>query len=50
MIVRDEAANRPRCPASVEGLFHAIVAVDTGSVDATRDIARSFGARIFRFA
>ncbi len=47
MIVRDEEANLPRCLASAEGLFDEIIVADTGSSDRTREIARSFGARVF---
>lgn len=50
MIVRDEADDLPRALQSVLGLVDEIVIVDTGSQDATLDIARSFGARIFTFA
>ena len=46
MIVRDEAANLPACLDSVAGLADDIVVVDTGSMDATRDIARARGARV----
>jgi glycosyltransferase involved in cell wall biosynthesis/GT2 family glycosyltransferase len=49
MIVRDEEANLPACLGSVRGLFDEIVVVDTGSVDRTPEIARSFGARVFDF-
>jgi Glycosyl transferase family 2 len=46
MIVRNEAANLPACLDSVAGLADDIVVVDTGSTDATRDIARAHGARV----
>jgi GT2 family glycosyltransferase len=49
MIVRDEQQNLPRCLESVRGLFDEIVVVDTGSVDRTKEIARSFGAKVFDF-
>jgi GT2 family glycosyltransferase len=49
MIVRNEEANLPKCLASAEGLFDEIVVVDTGSTDRTKEIARSFGARVFDF-
>ena len=46
MIVRDEAEHLAACLASVEALCDAMIVVDTGSVDATADIARSFGATV----
>jgi glycosyltransferase involved in cell wall biosynthesis len=49
MIVRNEQANLPACLESVRGLFDELVIVDTGSTDDTIRIARSFGARIYRF-
>jgi glycosyltransferase involved in cell wall biosynthesis len=49
MIVKDEAANLPRCLASAKAFVNDIVVVDTGSVDRTVDIAVAFGARVFDF-
>jgi hypothetical protein len=49
MIARDEEANLPRCLESARGLFDEVIILDTGSVDRTREIARSFGARLFEF-
>ncbi|MHB1558022.1 MAG: glycosyltransferase [Isosphaeraceae bacterium] len=49
MIVRDEERNLANCLESVRGIFDEIVVVDTGSVDRTVEIARSFGARVFDF-
>ncbi len=46
MIVRDEAEMLPRCLAAVSGAVDEIVIVDTGSTDATIEIARSFRARV----
>jgi glycosyltransferase involved in cell wall biosynthesis len=46
MIVRDEEAALPRCLDSVAGVVDEIVVVDTGSTDATVDIARRSGARV----
>jgi tetratricopeptide (TPR) repeat protein len=46
MIVRDEQEMLPRCLAAVAGAVEEIVVVDTGSTDATMEIARSFGARV----
>jgi tetratricopeptide (TPR) repeat protein len=46
MIVRDEEQMLPRCLRAVAGAVDEIVIVDTGSSDATIEIARSFGARV----
>jgi tetratricopeptide (TPR) repeat protein len=46
MIVRDEEAMLPRCLGAVADHVDEIVIVDTGSTDATMDIARSFGAKV----
>ncbi|HWE09062.1 MAG TPA: glycosyltransferase [Solirubrobacteraceae bacterium] len=46
MIVRDEEQMLPRCLAAVAPAVDEIVIVDTGSTDATVEIARSFGARV----
>jgi glycosyltransferase involved in cell wall biosynthesis len=46
LITLNEAANLPRTLSSVQGLGE-IVIVDSGSTDATLEIARSFGARVF---
>ena len=50
LITLNEAANLPRTLASVRllaGLVAEVVAVDSGSTDATLAIARSAGARVF---
>ena len=44
LIVRDEAEQLDGCLESLHGLVDEIVVVDTGSVDATPEIARSHGA------
>jgi tetratricopeptide (TPR) repeat protein len=46
MIVRDEEEMLPRCLAAMADAVDEIVIVDTGSSDATVEIARSFGARV----
>jgi tetratricopeptide (TPR) repeat protein len=46
MIVRDEQELLPRCLRAVAEVVDEIVVVDTGSTDATIEIARSFGARV----
>src|SRR5690349_12770847 len=48
MIVRDEQAALDRCLESVAGLAADVVIVDTGSTDATVDIARARGATVLR--
>jgi glycosyltransferase involved in cell wall biosynthesis len=49
MIVRDEEQMLPRCLAAVAPAVDEIVIVDTGSSDATVEIARSFGAKVIEF-
>jgi tetratricopeptide (TPR) repeat protein len=49
MIVRDESEVLARCLASVAGAVDEMIVVDTGSVDDTPAIARSFGARVHTF-
>ena len=50
MIVRDEADHLADCLKSVADLVQEIIIVDTGSKDATREIARAHGAQVFDFA
>ena len=50
MIVRDEADELPRCLASIEGVGDELVVVDTGSRDATPELAEAAGARLVRIA
>jgi len=49
MIVRNEAEDLEDCLQSVQSEVNQIVVVDTGSTDATKDIARNFGAEIYDF-
>ena len=46
MIMRDNAKTLSRCLNSVKGLVNEIIIVDTGSVDASADIARAHGAQV----
>jgi glycosyltransferase involved in cell wall biosynthesis len=49
MIVKNEEANLAACLEPVADLFDEIIVVDTGSTDATRQIAQRFGAKVFDF-
>ena len=50
MIVKDEEAVLKRCLDSVSDLVDEIIIVDTGSTDATREIASRYTNRIFDFS
>lgn len=47
VLTRDEARHIERCIASVRDVAARIVVVDSGSTDATRDLARAAGAEVF---
>jgi hypothetical protein len=49
MIVRNEQATLSRCLLSAKKVADEIIVVDTGSVDATRQIAMDAGAKIIDF-
>ena len=49
MIVRNAADTLVHCLQSVKGVFDDVVVVDTGSDDASKDVANQFGARVFDF-
>jgi tetratricopeptide (TPR) repeat protein len=49
MIVRNEADVLARAVGSMAGAFDELVVVDTGSGDATMDVARDLGARVRRW-
>ena len=50
MIVKNEERYLAECLQSVQGVADEIVIVDTGSTDATIDIAKGFGAKVFHYA
>jgi len=50
MIVKDEENCISRCLDSVIGLVDEMVIVDTGSIDKTIDICRSYNARVFEYS
>jgi glycosyltransferase involved in cell wall biosynthesis len=49
LIVRDEQRTLGRCLESVAGAFDEVVVVDTGSRDATKEVARRHTDRVFDF-
>ncbi|MGL4569455.1 MAG: glycosyltransferase family 2 protein [Clostridium sp.] len=49
MIVKDEEKTLGRCLGSVSEIVDEIVIVDTGSIDKTKEIAKSFGAKIYDY-
>ncbi|AOZ95620.1 tetratricopeptide repeat-containing glycosyltransferase family 2 protein [Butyrivibrio hungatei] len=49
MIVKDEEANLSRCLNSLKGIADEFIIVDTGSTDKTKEIAESFGAKVYDF-
>jgi len=49
MIVRDEEKSLPQCLNSVKDIVDQMVIVDTGSLDNTIQIARSFGAEVYSY-
>lgn len=49
MIVKNEQRSLERCLSSVRDLVDEIIIADTGSVDATKEIAARFGAKVYDF-
>lgn len=50
MIVKNEERCLERCLKSIKDLVDDIIIVDTGSEDATKQIAASFGAKVYDYA
>jgi len=49
MIVKDEKQYLAHCLASVKPIVDEMIVVDTGSTDSTKDIAVSFGAKVYDY-
>lgn len=49
MIVKNEEKYLPRCLNSVKDIVDEIIVVDTGSIDRTVEIAKSFGSKVYSF-
>jgi glycosyltransferase involved in cell wall biosynthesis/Flp pilus assembly protein TadD len=49
LIVKNEEANLPACLGSAADLVDEVIVVDTGSTDATKEIAARYGAKVFDF-
>ncbi|HTI69014.1 MAG TPA: FkbM family methyltransferase [Candidatus Limnocylindria bacterium] len=47
LIAKNEERFLAQCLRSIQGLADQIVMVDTGSIDSTREIAKSFGAEVY---
>ncbi|HEY8889241.1 MAG TPA: glycosyltransferase [Clostridium sp.] len=49
MIVKNEEEYLPRCLESIRDVVDEIIIVDTGSIDRTVEIAKSYGAKVYYF-
>lgn len=49
MIVKNEADNLPQCLDSVKNCVEEMIIVDTGSTDNTKEIALSYGAKVYDY-
>jgi glycosyltransferase involved in cell wall biosynthesis len=49
LMVRNEGESLPRCLQSIAGMADEIIVIDTGSTDRTKEVAASFGAKVFDF-
>ena len=47
VLVKNEEKNLPNCLDSIKDLVKRIVVIDSGSTDASMDIARSYGAEVY---
>ncbi len=50
MIVKNEEGILGRCLDSIADLMDELVVVDTGSTDATKEVAKRYGAKLYDFA
>ena len=50
MIVKNEEHNLRRCLDSLQGLMEEIIIVDTGSTDATKEIAGTYTSKVYDYA
>ncbi len=50
LVAKNEEKTLPTCLGSIADLVDDIILVDTGSTDHTKEVATSFGARVFDFA
>lgn len=48
IVAKNEELNLPRLLKSIDGLFHEIILVDTGSTDNTIEIARDYGCKVYK--
>jgi len=49
MIIKDEEKYLSRCLASVKPIVDEMIVIDTGSADRSKDIAMTFGARVYDY-
>ncbi|MBD3269966.1 glycosyltransferase [Candidatus Peregrinibacteria bacterium] len=49
LIVKNEEKHLKNCLSSFQNIWKDLIIVDTGSIDKTKEIAKSFGAKIFNF-
>lgn len=49
MIVKNEEERLSRCLGSLQGIWDELLIADTGSTDRTKEIAESFGAKVYDF-